>query len=127
MPKDVYLICPVRNASEETRAQMDRYVSNLEASGISVHYPPRDVDQSDDGVGLELNATHRDAMLACREVHVVWDPSSLGSHFDLGMAFMLSATKSLPIIIARPFETTEKRSYGNILNAIASKSTLTAT
>ena len=63
-------------------------------------------------------------MLACKEVHVFWDPNSKGSHFDLGMAFMLSATREMPIVIARPVETTPNRSYGNILRAIASESTL---
>ena len=124
MAKDVYLICPVRNASDEDRASLNRYVEGLEADGVTVHYPPRDVDQSDDGIGLELNATHRQAMLACKEVHVFWDPNSKGSHFDLGMAFMLSATREVPIVIARPVDTTPTRSYGNILKAIASESTL---
>jgi hypothetical protein len=122
--KDVYLICPVRNATDEERAFATRYVEGLEAQGVSVHYPPRDVDQTDDGVGLTLNATHRQAMFACKEVHVLWNPKSTGSHFDLGMAFMLGLTRDLPIVLARPVAPTEARSYSNILRTIAVPSRL---
>ena len=124
MTKDVYLICPVRNATDEECRFADQYVEDLENRGISVHYPPRDVDQTDDGVGLTLNSTHREAMLVCKEVHVIWDPNSTGSHFDLGMAFMLGATRGLPIVLAKPAAPTSARSYGNILRAIAVPSRL---
>ncbi len=125
MAKEVYLICPVRNASAGQRREMDRYVERLEKAGVSVHYPPRDVDQTDDGVGLELNTIHREAMLQCREVHVFWDPASRGSHFDLGMAMMLRASRDLPVVLASKIESTKKRSYGNIVRAIAEPSRLT--
>ena len=36
---------------------------------------------------------HLEAMLGCEEVHVWWDPTSSGSHFDLGMAYMLHAVR----------------------------------
>lgn len=126
MADDVYLICPVRHASDEDRRFADRYVESLEQKGISVHYPPRDVDQSDDGIGFALNAEHRDAMFACREVHVIWDPDSSGSRFDLGMAMMLQSHRDVPIVLASPVVKTEKRSYGNILQAVAGPSRLLA-
>ena len=124
MAKQVYLICPVRNASDEQRREMDRYVRSLEMAGVSVHYPPRDVDQTDDGVGLELNMTHREAMNLSSEVHVFWDPTSRGSHFDLGMAMMLRSSRDLPIVLASEVEATKTRSYGNILRAVAEPSRL---
>ena len=122
MAKDVYLLCPVRNADKETQKKMDEYVSGLEARGISVHYPPRDVDQTEDGIGLAISTAHRGAMEACKEVHVFWDSQSYGSHFDLGMAFMLNKIKKTPIVMAADFESTRNRSYGNMLKAIAVKS-----
>ncbi|MBU1702642.1 MAG: hypothetical protein KJ970_00130 [Candidatus Eisenbacteria bacterium] len=122
--KDIYLICPVRNVTEEQRRFADLYVEALEKRGVSVHYPPRDVDQTDDGVGLTLNSTHRQAMFACKEVHVIWDPSSRGSTFDFGMAFMLRATRDIPIVMAKSVAPTTNRSYGNILRAIAVPSRL---
>lgn len=115
----VYLICPVRNRSEVARRAADRYVAELEARGVSVHYPPRDVDQSDDGIGLKINSAHRDAMLQCDEVHVIWDNESMGSHFDFGMAFMLQAWKKCPIVLAAPVSPTAKKSYGNMLRTVA--------
>ncbi len=115
----VYLICPVRNRSEEDRRAADRYVADLEQHGITVHYPPRDVDQTDDGVGLKINHAHRAAMLQCDEVHVIWDNESKGSHFDFGMAFMLQAWKKCPIVIASPVDATAQKSYGNMLREVA--------
>ena len=124
MAKDVYLICPVRDAEQETLEKMNHYVDDLESKGISVHYPPRDVDQTEDGVGLAISTAHREAMLKCKEIHVFWDNQSYGSHFDLGMAFMLNETKGIPIVLADPVISTPKRSYGNILNEVAEKSLL---
>lgn len=91
----------------------------LESAGHRVHYPPRDVDQTDDGVGLAISEAHRAAMVRCDEVHVVWDPGSTGSHFDFGMAFMLQAWRKVPIVLARPVELTATKSYGNKLAAVA--------
>lgn len=87
----VYIICPVRNATAEQRERIDRYVEDLEASGYEVHYPPRDVNQENDDGAIRICQEHRDAMLRCDEVHVWWDRTSTGCHFDLGMAYMLSA------------------------------------
>lgn len=124
MAKDVYLICPVRNVTQGTFEKMNRYVDDLESKGISVHYPPRDVDQTEDGVGLAISTAHREAMLECKEIHVFWDNQSYGSHFDLGMAFMLNSTKGIPIVLAAPVISTPRRSYGNILKAIGVKTKL---
>jgi len=115
----IYLICPVRNCPEEVSRFADDYVRRLEADGATVHYPPRDVDQTDDGIGLTISQAHRVAMKACDEVHVIWDPRSLGSHFDFGMAFMLQAWREVPIVLASPVERTPGKSYGNKLAAIA--------
>ena len=121
MAKRIYLICPVRNSSETARRFADEYVAGLEARGNSVHYPPRDVDQTDDGVGLAISEAHRTAMLSCDEVHVLWDPASVGSHFDFGMAFMLRALRPMPIVVARPVDLTGSKSYGNKLAALAAQ------
>jgi hypothetical protein len=119
--KRIYLICPVRSCSEADRRFADAYVEQLERQGYSVHYPPRDVDQTDDGVGLAISEAHREAMLGCDEVHVIWDAASVGSHFDFGMAFMLRAWKQIPVVLARPVEPTPTKSYGNKLAVIAAR------
>lgn len=111
----VYVICPVRNASEEDRKFAAEYVAALEAQGITVHYPPRDSDQTDDGVGLKVNESNRNALLLSDEVHVIWDPKSFGSHFDFGMVFMLAAMRKCPVVLVRPVTRTSTKSYSNIL------------
>jgi hypothetical protein len=80
----IYLICPVRNATFDS----SEIVRQLESDGHTVHFPPRDVDQSD-STGIEICKAHLQAMKDCDRVCVVWDVNSKGSHFDLGMAFAL--------------------------------------
>lgn len=87
----VYLIMPVRNATESFGA----YLAELEAAGHDVHYPPRDAPQ-DDETGHAICETHRAAIIAADEVHVIWDVESKGSHFDLGMAYVLGK-KIVPV------------------------------
>ncbi len=121
MSKRIYLICPVRNRSSQDKEFADGYVSGLEAAGNTVHYPPRDVDQSDDGIGHGISDAHRAFMRSCDEVHVVWDGESVGSHFDFGMAFMLQAFRDVPIILANPIVKTSRRSYGNMLSMLSER------
>ncbi len=80
----IYLICPVRNATFDS----SEIVKALEADGHKVHFPPRDVDQTDT-TGFFICDSHLKAMMEADEVHIVWDQESKGSHFDLGMAFAL--------------------------------------
>jgi hypothetical protein len=85
--KKVYLVCPVRKLTPETKTRLDDYVKLLEDHGVKVHYPPRDVNQ-DDSTGLRIMRAHREAMERSDEVHVFWSPNSEGSVCDLGMALM---------------------------------------
>ena len=82
---NIYIICPVRGGTPEG---VMAYVEEREARGDHVHFPVRDAPQ-DDPTGWNICSTHRAAIIRCDEVHVFWDVSSYGSHFDLGMAFSL--------------------------------------
>lgn len=113
--KQIYLICPVRNCSKEELTAIEKYVEKLESNGASVHFPPRDVCQDDDGCGMNICESHRKAMLNCDEVHVWWDVNSKGSHFDLGMAYMLQVFKPIKFVMSMPCEKTEHKSYTNVL------------
>ena len=86
--KRIYVICPVRHITEEQKIEIDNYVKKIEKQGYKVHYPPRDVIQ-EDATGWNICEAHRNAILKCDEVHIFWDTTSIGSHFDLGMAFVL--------------------------------------
>ena len=110
----IYVICPVRRAGDEV-STVSAYVSKLESEGHIVHYPPRDVDQTDDGIGLSICQHHRAAMEEADEVHVWWDYESTGSHFDFGMAYALHK----PIFVVNNPNRTPNKSYTNILLAVA--------
>jgi phage pi2 protein 07 len=113
----VYMICPCRHASEETKASIDAYVEQLEARGCIVHYPPRDVEQDEASTTAhEIMQAHVKAMSEVDEVHAWWDPDSKGSHVDFGMAYMMrfiSGGWDPIFVLANDPESTAERSFGN--------------
>jgi len=126
--KFIYLICPVRGCSEEVRTKLDAYVAKLEEDDCMVHYPHRDVPQ--DGTEVDIIGKHVAAMLQSDEVHVWWDGNSTGSHFDLGIAWLMKWLCSehaisptyIKIVIANPGEMVLADSgmcYGKWLKEIA--------
>lgn len=114
MSKFIFLICPVRNATETQKAKMAEYINALEDHGNTVYYPARDTNQTDD-TGLRICKDNRAEIIKADEVHVFWDKTSTGSHFDIGMAFALNK----PIILANKdeIERTEGKSYNNMILA----------
>lgn len=125
MKKSVFLICPVRNSSEETTRKIAAYVQKLEQSGLDVHWPQRDTKQ-DDPVGMRICRDNGNAMLRAHEVHVWFDKASQGSVFDLGMYFMATEVfgASKKLVIANPEEVDPdegKKSFPNVLRALAAK------
>ena len=111
MGNKIYLICSVRGATEERANEAEEYVKKLESNGYKVYYPPRDCDQTDDGIGMNICFSHRNAIKGCDEVHVLWYKDSIGSHFDFGMAFAFGK----PIILVNNPQKTEHKSYTNVL------------
>ncbi|MFA5891785.1 MAG: hypothetical protein WDA27_12675 [Actinomycetota bacterium] len=86
----------MRNASQETVDGILAEVASLELAGHSVYYPARDTPQ-DDPTGLEICKTNRRAIELADEVHIIWDGESMGSIFDLGVAFALRK-KIVPVV-----------------------------
>ncbi|MCK5131744.1 MAG: hypothetical protein KAR40_06275 [Candidatus Sabulitectum sp.] len=118
MVKKVYLISPVRDAKLHTIHGMNSYVNFLEAQGCEVHYPLRDVIQTQSA--RDICDVHCMAMSDCCEVHVWLVDGDLteGSKFDLGMAFMLHSDtlSGIKFVIANgPIERTEHKSLLNVL------------
>jgi len=109
---DVFVICPVRNASEFQKAQINDHIKGLEDAGNVVYYPARDTDQ-DDTVGYKICSANRNAINESKEVHLYWDKESSGSLFDLGMAFSLR--KRIIIINPETMEKTETKSFENMV------------
>jgi hypothetical protein len=107
-----FLICPVRGHNmDETR----KYVEKLESEGWTVHWPPRDTDQSDP-IGLNICLTNLDAIEESDQVFLVYDPTSLGSHFDMGMAFAL---RKRLVILSAPPPDAEGKSFLRMIRAWA--------
>jgi len=117
--RKIYLICPVRKCSKEIIKQLDNYVNKLESDGCKVHYPPRDVDQDQDGIDICL--AHANAMKDSNEVHFWWDSESKGSHFDFGMAYMLHMIRGMKFVRVNNYDKTQYKSYGNVLKKLSEK------
>lgn len=110
----VFLICPVRNATQEQIARMTQYIDHLEAAGDRVYYPARDNPyENTDSVGLMICNTNTQAIKEADEVHIFWDESSHGSLFDLGAAFALK--KKLRIVNLDDVERTDHKSFANVI------------
>jgi hypothetical protein len=109
---DVFLICPVRNATDEQKRRMNDYINGLEKSGKIVYYPARDTDQNDN-VGYRICSDNREAIRQAKEVHIFWDKYSNGSLFDLGMAFAMN--KELIIANTEELEVSEGKSFSKMI------------
>lgn len=109
--KSVFIICPVRNMTEEEKEYLDAYVKNLEEQGADVHYPPRDTNQNDT-IGFNICSQNKKEMKKRDEIHVFFNPDSTGTLFDIGMAFALGK----PVKLINKVEKTEKKSFSNVLN-----------
>lgn len=114
MKYDVFLICPVRDATTEQKEAMSAYITKLEKAGKKVYYPAHDTNQIDN-VGFRICSDNRDAIISSKEIHIFWDKNSQGSLFDLGMAFALD--KPLFIVNKDMGIKTEAKSFSNMILA----------
>ena len=85
---NIFIICPVRNATDEQKKLVADYIKKKENEGNTVYYPARDTDQTDP-IGFAICDENFKGMRDADEVHIFWDEKSSGSLFDLGMAFAL--------------------------------------
>ena len=118
MGKKVFIICPVREATEEEDRRIREYIKTLEDAGDTVHYPPRDTNQTDP-IGYNICFENCQGIIDADEVHVFWTAKSGGSKFDLGMCFM--AKKHIYIINRDEVKATEGKSFNNVLITLHDK------
>lgn len=111
---NIFIIHPIRNASQKVIDAVELYVKHLEDKGHSVYDPQRDTEQ-DDPIGLNICNQNKDAILNADEVHIAWDGKSTGSLFDIGMAFM--ANKKVKIIKDIFPDKTKGKSFANMIRA----------
>lgn len=93
----IYILCPVRNVTDEQQAAIDSHAAALKAAGHEVHNPRYAVDQNCP-TGYSICMGHLEAIREADEVHIFWDAQSYGSHTDLGSAMALD--KRLKLIRA---------------------------
>lgn len=113
--KKVFIICTVRGASEEYQTKLENYVSTLEKQGIKVHLPHRDTNQL--ATGIEICTENMNAIKDSNEVHVFYNSTSQGTHFDLGVAF----ANNKPLIVVDNEKYGEGKSYSRMIDEWANK------
>lgn len=116
--KSIFLVTPVRNISPEERKFIDEYIEKLEEEGHEVYCPLKDTDQNDP-YGLRICLQNRKAMADADEVHVYWNPKSIGSVFDLGMIFGMNYSqnekKKIHLINKNDFDLKPPKSFTNVI------------
>jgi hypothetical protein len=97
LEKQVFIICPVRGATEEENEFLRDYVSGLEMQGYKVHFPPRDTNQTDPTGGYRICSANCAAIRNASEVHIYWTKKSQGTLFDIGISFDENQQNKKPI------------------------------
>lgn len=111
MPK-TFVICSVRGQTESQLNETElKYITPLEKH-FDVYWPPRDTKQ-DDPIGFNICKDNVTAMSNVDCVHIIFDPNSIGSVFDLGAAFTLK--KPLHIINIGDVKPTKGKSFQNMI------------
>ncbi len=108
--KKIFIICSVRGASWEYQLELESYVEDLEERGCKVHLPHRDTNQQ--ARGLDICKQNMEAIKQADEVHVFYNHTSQGTHFDMGVAFALGKD----IVVVQNEEYGEGKSYPRMLD-----------
>lgn len=105
----VFIICAVRGATEEYITKLEKYVSDLEASGVDVYAPHRDTEQW--RLGIEICRQNMSAIKGSDEIHIFYSSKSQGTHFDMGVAFALNKK----VVIVENEQLTKGKSFQRML------------
>jgi nucleoside 2-deoxyribosyltransferase len=109
---NIFIICPVRNATQKQIEELKSYKKKLILEGHTPFYPAEDNPyELTDEIGIDICVTNREAMIESDEVHIFYDPTSSGSLWDLGMAFALKKT----LKIVNTIEHTPDKSFSNVI------------
>ena len=85
----IFLICPVRNATDEQRKWIENFVSEKTKKGYIIHAPHLHTKQTDLFGGYAICKQNGEAVASSSEIDMYYDQSSTGSVFDLGVAYAL--------------------------------------
>lgn len=85
----IFLICPVRNATDEQRKWIEDFVREKYEDGYTIHAPHLHTRQIDLFGGYAICKQNAEAVATSKEIDIYYDQSSTGSVFDLGVAYAL--------------------------------------
>lgn len=85
----IFLICPVRNATDEQRKWIENFVREKYDDGYAIHAPHLHTRQTDLFGGYAICKQNAEAVASSQEIDIYYDQSSTGSVFDLGVAYAL--------------------------------------
>ena len=108
--KNIFLICPVRNATEQEKTELQNLIQCYEDQNFHVHYPQRDTNQNPvvDGIntgGYNICAENAKAIAEAQKVVAFYNKASVGSVFDLGVTYTLMKQNPMrEFVVANDFE-----------------------
>lgn len=85
----IFLICPVRNATNEQREWIENYVKEKNECGYIIHAPHLHTRQNDLFGGYAICKQNALAVASSNEIDIYYDQKSTGSVFDLGVSYAL--------------------------------------
>lgn len=112
---DEFVICPVREATDETEIFIKEYISEQEKKGKKIYWPKINTNQIDE-IGARICIENVNALANSKEIKVFYDPSSKGSHFDIGNVFLLYFLTDKPISLINTPEDKEGKSFVKLIN-----------
>jgi hypothetical protein len=123
--EEVYMICPVRKATQEEREFLENYKGEMKKRGFNAHYPANDTNQEADEGGYRICMDHCGEQDRAKQVHIYWNEGSTGSFVDLGTSLYLHKIRGMKIklinrkhveeIVKKYEEKGIKKSYEHVL------------
>jgi len=113
----IYMICSVRKATEEEKKKILAYAKSLKDKGHEVRCPISDTNQVDE-LGLRIVEEHEDDIIWAEEIHIIWNPASEGSLWDVAQARMarrFMPRKKIVVVNASEVQITDTKSYTNVI------------
>lgn len=81
-----FLIFPFRKANEEAKTMAGVLLNNIEKCGFNAYYPARDTNQ-EDYYSYRVGIDNANAISNARNIYLYYDRNSIGTIFDLGVAY----------------------------------------
>ncbi len=85
----IFLICPVRKATNEQKKWIEDFTKEKQHAGYVIHAPHIHTKQTDFLGGYAICKQNAEAVASSQEIDIYYDQSSKGSVFDLGVAYAL--------------------------------------